>query len=224
MLTKKQLNLLEFIENKTSSNGISPSFDEMKEALNLKSKSGIHRLIIALEERGFIRRLPHRARALEVIRKVKKPSLISNLNKEKFVEIVSQAKLNQNESAQNIPLLGTIAAGAPIEAISDMSDQINVPPSMMSNGQHFALQVKGESMIEAGINHGDIVVIKEQKQANNGDIVVALIDNQEATLKRLYKKGEFVELEAANKNYETQVYNSTKVTIQGRLVGLLRTY
>ena len=224
MLTKKQLNLLEFIENKTSSNGISPSFDEMKEALNLKSKSGIHRLIIALEERGFIRRLPHRARALEVIRKVKKPSLISNLNKEKFVEIVSQAKLNQNESAQNIPLLGTIAAGAPIEAISDMSDQINVPPSMMSNGQHFALQVKGESMIEAGINHGDIVVIKEQKQANNGDIVVALIDNEEATLKRLYKKGEFVELEAANRNYETQVYNSTKVTIQGRLVGLLRTY
>ena len=224
MLTKKQLNLLEFIENKTSLNGISPSFDEMKEALNLKSKSGIHRLIIALEERGFIRRLPHRARALEVIRKVKKPSLISNLNKEKFVETVSQAKLNQNESAQNIPLLGTIAAGAPIEAISDMSDQINVPPSMMSNGQHFALQVKGESMIEAGINHGDIVVIKEQKQANNGDIVVALIDNQEATLKRLYKKGEFVELEAANKNYETQVYNSTKVTIQGRLVGLLRTY
>ena len=224
MLTKKQLNLLEFIEKKTSSNGISPSFDEMKEALNLKSKSGIHRLIIALEERGFIRRLPHRARALEVIRKVKKSSLISNLHKEKFTEIVPQAKLNQNESEQNIPLLGTIAAGAPIEAISDMSDQINVPPSMMSNGQHFALQVKGESMIEAGINHGDIVVIKEQKQANNGDIVVALIDNQEATLKRLYKKGEFVELEAANRNYETQVYNSTKVTIQGRLVGLLRTY
>ena len=224
MLTKKQLNLLEFIEKKTSSNGISPSFDEMKEALNLKSKSGIHRLIIALEERGFIRRLPHRARALEVIRKVKKSSLISNLHKEKFTEIVPQAKLNQNESVQNIPLLGTIAAGAPIEAISDMSDQINVPPSMMSNGQHFALQVKGESMIEAGINHGDIVVIKEQKQANNGDIVVALIDNQEATLKRLYKKGEFVELEAANRNYETQVYNSTKVTIQGRLVGLLRTY
>ena len=224
MLTKKQLNLLEFIEKKTSSNGISPSFDEMKEALNLKSKSGIHRLIIALEERGFIRRLPHRARALEVIRKVEKSSLISNLHKEKFTEIVRQAKLNQNESVQNIPLLGTIAAGAPIEAISDMSDQINVPPSMMSNGQHFALQVKGESMIEAGINHGDIVVIKEQKQANNGDIVVALIDNQEATLKRLYKKGEFVELEAANRNYETQVYNSTKVTIQGRLVGLLRTY
>ena len=224
MLTKKQLNLLEFIENKTSSNGISPSFDEMKEALNLKSKSGIHRLIIALEERGFIRRLPHRARALEVIRKVEKSSLISNLHKEKFAEIVPQAKLNQNESVQNIPLLGTIAAGAPIEAISDMSDQINVPPSMMSNGQHFALQVKGESMIEAGINHGDIVVIREQKQANNGDIVVALIDNQEATLKRLYKKGEFVELEAANRNYETQVYNSTKVTIQGRLVGLLRTY
>ena len=190
----------------------------------IRDRSGIHRLIIALEERGFIRRLPHRARALEVIRKVKKPSLISNLNKEKFVEIVSQAKLNQNESAQNIPLLGTIAAGAPIEAISDMSDQINVPPSKVSNGQHFALQVKGESMIEAGINHGDIVVIKEQKQANNGDIVVALIDNQEATLKRLYKKGELVELEAANKNYETQVYNSTKVTIQGRLVGLLRTY
>ena len=224
MLTKKQLNLLEFIEKKTSANGVSPSFDEMKEALNLKSKSGIHRLIIALEERGFIRRLPHRARALEVIRKVKKSSLISNLYKEKFVETATQVKLDQNESVQNIPLLGTIAAGAPIEAISDMSDQINVPPSMMSNGQHFALQVKGESMIEAGINHGDIVVIKEQKQANNGDIVVALIDNQEATLKRLYKKGEFVELEAANRNYETQVHNSTKVTIQGRLVGLLRTY
>lgn len=224
MLTKKQLNLLEYIEKKTSSNGISPSFDEMKEALNLKSKSGIHRLIIALEERGFIRRLPHRARALEVIKRVQKSPSHSNLDKEKILNFNPKIKLEQDESMQKIPLLGTIAAGAPIEAIADMSNQINVPPSMIGNGQHFALQVKGESMIEAGINHGDIVIIKEQKQANNGDIVVALIDNQEATLKRLYRKGELIELEAANQNYEKQVYDSTKVIIQGRLIGLLRTY
>ena len=196
----------------------------MKEALNLKSKSGIHRLIIALEERGFLRRLPHRARALEVIRKVQKSPSSSSLDKKKIIEINSPMNLEKDENTTFIPLLGSIAAGAPIEAISDMSNQINVPPSMMSNGQHFALQVKGESMIEAGINHGDIVVIKEQQQANNGDIVVALIDNQEATLKRLYKKGELIELKAANRNYDTQVYDSTKVTIQGRLVGLLRTY
>ena len=224
MLTKKQLSLLKFIEKKTSSHGISPSFDEMKEALNLKSKSGIHRLIIALEERGFIRRLPHRARALEVIKKVKNSTSNLHDTKEQIFGINSKTYPQKSENTQSIPLLGAIAAGAPIEAIADMSNQINIPTSMMSNGQHFALQVKGESMIEAGINHGDIVVIREQGQANNGDIVVALIENQEATLKRLYKKGKFIELEAANRNYETQIYDSTKVTIQGRLVGLLRTY
>ena len=224
MLTRKQLSLLLFIEEKTSKNGISPSFEEMKEALNLKSKSGIHRLIMALEERGFIRRLPHRARALEVIKSANK---IHGNNSPKIQKI---AKLNVNynsaetESVCQIPHLGRIAAGAPIEAISDMSNQINIPPSMIGQGQHFALEVKGESMIEAGINDGDIVLIKEQNQANNGDIVVALIDDQEATLKRLYKNGSFIELEAANQNFQKQTYDSSKVTIQGKLVALLRTY
>ena len=224
MLTKKQLSLLVFITEKTSLTGISPSFDEMKEALNLKSKSGIHRLILALEERGFIRRLPHRARALEVVKKVKRPLSEAKLSEAKIMPIKGKIETKFNDEVKNIPLLGRIAAGMPIEAISDSSNQINIPPSMIGLGQHFALEVKGESMIEAGINHGDIVVVKEQDQADNGDIVVALIDNQEATLKRLFKKGRLVELKADNQKFATQIYEANQVTIQGKLVALLRTY
>ena len=225
MLTKKQLALLKFIDERISENGISPSFDEMREALNLKSKSGIHRLITALEERGFIRRLPHRARALEVIKNVPKHTssqvkpFESRLLKKQ--PVVPQEQL---DSSYTIPLLGKIAAGKPIEAIEDQSALINVPQSMIGHGRHFALQVKGESMIDEGINHGDIVVIKEQAEATNGDIVVALIDDQEATLKRLQKRGDIVELQAANQNFKSQIFESSKVKIQGRLVGLLRTY
>ena len=196
----------------------------MKEALNLRSKSGIHRLIMALEERGFIRRLPHRARALEVIKRVKLPSTDADLLDRKVVQFKTVQPAYSSEKDLQIPLLGRIAAGAPIEAISDSANHIDIPPSMIGQGQHFALEVKGESMIEAGINHGDIVVIKEQNQAQNGDIVVALIDEQQATLKRLYKKGAMIELEPANKSFQSQQYESNQVTIQGRLVGLLRTY
>jgi repressor LexA len=224
MLTKKQLLLLDFIDQKTSLNGVSPSFDEMKEALNLKSKSGIHRLILALEERGFIRRLPHRARALEVIKKVQRSLPHMNSNERKVLQLNDFQQHKINESKLQIPLLGKIAAGAPIEAVSGSTEHIDVPSIMMGNGQHFALQVNGESMIEAGINHGDIVVIKEQNQAQNGDIVVALIKEQEATLKRLYKTGPVIELKPANQHFQTQRYDANEVVIQGRLIGLIRTY
>jgi repressor LexA len=224
MLTKKQLVLLEFIDEKIKKSGISPSFDEMKEALNLKSKSGIHRLIMALEERGFIRRLPHRARALEVLKKVQRTSPEVELFESKVLSLQIANEYHKNDTNSQVPLLGTIAAGSPIEAILDSTAHINIPPSLMGRGQHFALKVNGESMIEAGINHGDIVVIKEQSQAQTGDIVVALINDQEATLKRLHKKGPLIELESANKGFQTQEYEANEVTIQGRLVGLLRTY
>jgi repressor LexA len=224
MLTKKQLFLLKFIDNNITKSGISPSYDEMKEALSLKSKSGIHRLIMALEERGFIRRLPHRARALEVIRKVKLQPAETKVLERKVLQL-KETKLDySSDNDFGIPLLGKIAAGAPIEAISDSAGHIKIPPEMLGQGEHFALEVKGESMIEAGINHGDIVVIKEQSQAQNGDIVVALINEQEATLKRLYKKGPIIKLEPANQSFKTQEYDSKEVIIQGRLVGLLRTY
>jgi len=224
MLTRKQLDLLKFIDKRTAQSGISPSFDEMKEALNLKSKSGIHRLIMALEERGFIRRLPHRARALEVIKKVRQNSPDTNKFKQNITHLVSAIDKEATEGIREIPLLGRIAAGEPIEAMSDIANHIGIPNSMASHGNHFALEVKGESMVEAGINHGDIVVIKEQNQANNGDIVVALIRDHEATLKRLHKKGPLIELEAANHYFGTQVYEASEVTIQGKLIGLLRTY
>jgi repressor LexA len=224
MLTKKQLILLEFIDEKTNLDGISPSFDEMKEALNLKSKSGIHRLIIALEERGFIRRLPHRARALEVIKKVQHAASKSNSPNRNVVQLKHFYNDKDHTEVTQIPLLGKIAAGSPIEAISDHSNQISVPPSMMGIGGHFALQVKGDSMVEAGINDGDIVVIKEQNDAKTGDIVVALIKEQEATLKRLCRKDSIIELEPANQLFQTQRYEASEVKIQGRLVGLLRTY
>jgi repressor LexA len=224
MLTKKQLVLLQFIDDNTSKSGISPSFDEMKEALNLKSKSGIHRLIVALEERGFLRRLPHRARALEVIKRVKLPAKEIKPLETSVIQLRNVQEERSKENSLQIPLLGRIAAGVPIEAFPDSANNINIPPQMMGQGQHFALEVKGESMIDAGINHGDIVVIKEQNQAQNGDIVVALINQQEATLKRLYKIGSIIKLKAANSSFSTQEYEANEVTIQGRLVGLLRTY
>mgnify|MGYP006082340553 FL=1 len=228
MLTNKQRDLLILINEQLIKNGVPPSFDEMKDALNLKSKSGIHRLITALEERGFIRRLANRARAIEILklpetdsRKSFQPRIIEgNPN-----AIPSGATYSENINSLEIPVMGRIAAGTPIEAISHTSHNVAVPGTMLNNsGKHYALEVKGDSMIDAGINDGDVVVIHEQQQANTGDIVVALIEGQEATLKKLRKKGGSIALEAANPLYETRVYRDEQVKIQGRLVGLIRSY
>ena len=231
MLTRKQLELLEFIKQRTDRDGISPSFDEMKDALDLRSKSGIHRLITALEERGFIRRLAHRARALEI---VKLPDVIERAGFTPRViagdkaDPVPQPRGAMDVSqvyALEIPVMGRIAAGVPIEAISHISHHVAVPGSMLSGkGQHYALEVKGDSMIEAGINDGDIVVIREQVTAENGDIVVALVEDAEATLKRFRRRGNMIALEAANPAYETRVFPDHMVKVQGRLVGLIRSY
>lgn len=229
MLTRKQMDLLEFINKRMQKEGIPPSFDEMKEALNLRSKSGIHRLITALEERGFIRRLPHRARALEIIR------LPEALAKGGFTPRIIEGTIPVPQPrsalpisashAMDLPVMGRIAAGTPIEAIQEASHNVSVPGEMLaSGGKHYALEVKGDSMIDAGINDGDIVVIHEQPDANNGEIVVALVEGQEATLKRLRKRGSAIALEAANPAYETRVYRDDQVKVQGRLVGLIRTY
>lgn len=227
MLTRKQMDLLEFIHSRMQKDGVPPSFDEMKEALNLRSKSGIHRLITALEERGFIRRLPHRARALEIIR------LPEAMDKGGFKPRIIEGKAPAPRAALPItsghslelPVMGRIAAGTPIEAIQEASHNVSVPGEMLANGgKHYALEVKGDSMIDAGINDGDIVVIHEQPDADNGEIVVALVEDQEATLKRLRKRGSAIALEAANPAYETRVYRDDQVKIQGRLVGLIRTY
>lgn len=229
MLTRKQMDLLEFIHSRMQKEGIPPSFDEMKEALNLRSKSGIHRLITALEERGFIRRLPHRARALEIIR------LPETLDKGGFKPRVIEGRAQSptpraalpisSGHSLELPVMGRIAAGTPIEAIQEASHNVSVPGEMLANGgKHYALEVKGDSMIDAGINDGDIVVIHEQVDASNGEIVVALVEGHEATLKRLRKRGSAVALEAANPAYETRVYRDDQVKIQGRLVGLIRTY
>ena len=227
MLTRKQLDLLTFIHKNLQKDGVPPSFDEMKEALDLRSKSGIHRLITALEERGFIRRLAHRARAIEII---KLPDTMENsgfspkLIKGGISERPARA-LPIDSAVMELPVMGRIAAGTPIAAISEVSHNISVPSSMLaSSGRHYALEVKGDSMIEAGINSGDIVVIREQPSADNGDIVVALIEDEEATLKRLRRRGSAIALEAANSNYETRVYREDQVRIQGKLVGLIRTY
>lgn len=230
MLTKKQVQLLEFINTRITRDGVPPSFDEMKDALDLRSKSGIHRLVTALEERGFIRRLPHRARALEVIR------LPENLQRKALEEEVG-TQLGQNLSddaddlnsihphAFELPVMGRIAAGVPIEAISEISHHISVPGSMLgSRDRHYALEVRGDSMINAGINDGDVVVIREQSTAETGDIVVALIESHEATLKKLRRKGRMIALEAANPAYETRIFQEEQVKIQGRLVGLIRNY
>jgi len=227
MLTRKQLELLDFIRTRMDIDGVPPSFDEMKDALDLRSKSGIHRLITALEERGFIRRLAHRARALEI---VKLPEAMERPGFSPRVVVDNpplprSAMPLQAVYALELPVMGRIAAGVPIAAISQVSHHVAVPGSMLSGkGQHYALEVKGDSMIDAGINDGDIVVIREQSDAENGDIVVALIDEAEATLKRFRRKGGMIALEAANPAYETRVLPDHKVRIQGRLVGLIRSY
>ncbi|MEO1562428.1 MAG: transcriptional repressor LexA [Pseudomonadota bacterium] len=229
MLTRKQLQLLEFIHNRMQKDGVPPSFDEMKEALDLRSKSGIHRLITALEERGFIRRLAHRARAIEIV-KMPDPN-----DRSGFVPRIieghrpdstpRQAMHVEAASAFELEVMGRIAAGTPIEAIQEVSHSVSVPGDMIRSGaRHYALEVKGDSMIDAGINDGDIVVILEQTDADTGDIVVALVEDQEATLKRLRKRGSAIALEAANPAYETRVYRDDQVKIQGKLVGLIRTY
>lgn len=228
MLTRKQLELLDFIKTRVDRDGVPPSFDEMKDALDLRSKSGIHRLITALEERGFIRRLAHRARALEIIKlpeAMEKPGFSPRVIKGDKVDPPRAAMPVEAAYAFEIPVMGRIAAGVPIEAISEISHHVAVPGSMLSGkGQHYALEVKGDSMIDAGINDGDIVVIQEQTTADNGDIVVALVDDQEATLKRFRRRGDMIALEAANAAYETRVYPDHKVKVQGRLVGLIRSY
>ncbi|MFN3230143.1 MAG: transcriptional repressor LexA [Asticcacaulis sp.] len=230
MLTKKQHELLMFIHERIKESGVSPSFDEMKEALDLASKSGIHRLITALEERGFLRRLPHRARALEV---VKLPDQATTSapprGRQPFVpQVVEGSRRVEPEPAANdsrdLPILGRIAAGVPIDAIQNEQDRISVPESILGAGEHYVLEVSGDSMIQAGILDGDYVVIRKTDSANSGDIVVALVHDETATLKRLRRKGASVALEAANPAYETQIYNPQQVRIQGRLVGLVRRY
>lgn len=229
MLTRKQLDLLTFIHTRMERDGVPPSFDEMKDALDLRSKSGIHRLITALEERGYIRRLPHRARALEII---KLPDAVEN-KVGGFVPRVIEGDKSPRPAeavpvemhAAELPVMGRIAAGVPIEAISHASHTVAVPGQMLSGaGHHYALEVKGDSMIDAGINDGDVVVIRETGTADNGDIVVALVEDQEATLKRFRRNGSAIALEAANPAYETRVYRDDQVKVQGRLVGLIRTY
>jgi repressor LexA len=235
MLTRKQYELLVFVHERLKESGVPPSFDEMKDALDLRSKSGIHRLIKALEERGFIKRLPNRARAIEVIRlpESMQPTLAPNRARG-FAPSVIEGNLgrmrapvgdnaNSNEPVL-IPVMGRIAAGTPIEAIQVQSHIIGVPSDMLSPGEHFALEVRGDSMIEAGILEGDTVLLRRTDTADTGDIVCALVDEEEATLKRLRKKGASIALEAANPSYETRIFGPDRVKIQGKLVGLLRRY
>lgn len=237
MLTRKQHELLLFIHERLKETGIPPSFDEMKDALDLASKSGIHRLITALEERGFIRRLPNRARALEVLRLP--DSIAPGLNAaRKFSPSVIEGSLGRTPepsrvhsssnddapAAISVPVMGRIAAGVPISAIQNQTHTISVPPEMLRGGEHYALEVKGDSMIEAGIFDGDTVIIKDGPSATPGDIVVALVDDEEATLKRFRRKGDSIALEAANPAYETRIFGPDRVKVQGRLVGLIRRY
>ena len=228
MLTRKQHELLNFIHGHIRINGISPSFDEMKEALNLKSKSGIHRLITALEERGFIRRLAHRARALEVLKLPESvlpggPNRATNIIQGEFSSGISGTSANPNDIV-SMPLYGRIAAGTPIEALRDPGNFVDVPRGMLSQGEHFALEVAGDSMVDAGILDGYTVILQRREMAENGAIVVALIDDNEATLKRLRRKGNSVALEPANQGYETRIFPPNRVKIQGQLIGLLRNY
>jgi repressor LexA len=236
MLTRKQHELLVFVHQRLKESGIPPSFDEMKDALDLRSKSGIHRLIKALEERGFIKRLPNRARAIEVIRlpESMQPTLAAPSRSRGFAPSVIEGNLGRlrapvGDGANNndpvlVPVMGRIAAGTPIEAIQTHSHTIGVPADMLTPGEHFALEVRGDSMIDAGILEGDTVLLRRTDTADTGDIVCALIDREEATLKRLRKKGASIALEAANPAYETRIFGPDRVHIQGRLVGLIRRY
>jgi repressor LexA len=232
MLTRKQHELLRFIHERLRETGVPPSFDEMKDALDLKSKSGIHRLITALEERGFIRRLPNRARAIEVIRM---PETAAPAQRGRFSPSVvegglARAKVPAPSGTEeavrslSIPVMGRIAAGTPISAIQNRSHQISLSADFLATGEHYALEVRGDSMVEAGILDGDVVVIRRQETANTGDIIVALIDDEEATLKRFRRRGSSIALEAANPAYETRVLGPDRVKIQGRLVSLVRRY
>ena len=225
MLTKKQKELLNYIQKFQSKNGVTPSYEEMKSALNLKSKSGIHRLILALEERGFVKRLAHKARALEIIKDGISNIKVSEKNKNNLV--VGNFINNENDDNRKLstlPLLGKIAAGTPIEAIQQNDTSVDVPKEMMPIGESYALTVEGDSMINEGIHNGDTVLIKKTNIADNGEIVVALIDDNEATLKRIRKKGQSIALESANPIYETRILSAHRVKIQGKLIGLLRKY
>ena len=244
MLTRKQYELLMFIHERIRETGIPPSFDEMKEALDLKSKSGIHRLITALEERGFLRRMEKRARALEVL---KLPDNMADTLRPATTRSQAQRSLpgrhgrgenrmpadsrsfgvprrGEGEGTVNVPLVGRIAAGTPIEALQNKVSEVPVPGGMIGRGEHYALEVTGDSMINAGILDGDTVIIQEADSANTGEIVVALVDNEEATLKRLRRRGDSIALEAANPAYETRLYGADRVKVQGKLVGLIRRY
>lgn len=231
MLTRKQYDLLTFIHERLQETGVSPSFDEMKAALDLKSKSGIHRLITGLEERGYIRRLPHRARALEVVRLPENTEPETLPIRNRRVEDIRQREIGTHGSvvrgsadSVQLPLYGRIAAGTPIEALRDDAAHVEVPAALLGRGDHYALEVDGESMIDAGILDGDTVIIERCEQANEGQIVVALVDREEVTLKRYRRLGPQVGLEPANKTYQMQIYSPDQVNIQGRLVGLLRRY
>jgi repressor LexA len=236
MLTRKQSELLRFIHERLKETGVPPSFDEMKDALDLRSKSGIHRLILALEERGFIRRLPNRARALEVLRLPESSTVQTASRGKKFSPSVIEGNLGRvravsampdedgERSVVAIPVMGRIAAGTPITALQTRSHTIGLPADILPAGEHYALEVRGDSMIDAGIFDEDLVVIRKQDTAETGDIVVALIDEEEATLKRLRKKGNSIALEAANAAYETRIFGPDRVRIQGKLVSLIRKY
>jgi repressor LexA len=229
MLTKKQHELLMFIHERIKETGVSPSFDEMKEALDLASKSGIHRLITALEERGFIRRLAHRARALEVMKLPEQATAGAPRGRAGFTPAViegggrSQPAEPANDTRELV-LVGKIAAGAPIAALQGDNGRYSVPEAMLGAGEHYMLEIEGDSMIEAGILDGDLVVIKKSDTASSGEIVVALVEGEEATLKRLRKKGGSIALEPANRNYETRIFGPDQVEVQGKLVGLIRRY
>ncbi len=238
MLTRKQYELLVFINRRLSDGGVSPSFEEMKDALGLKSKSGIHRLISGLEERGFIRRLPHRARALEVVRLPEDTAIAGvrgraagergrfspTVIRGDFKAALPGTSITGDGEAVQLPLYGRIAAGTPIEALRDQSNSIGVPSGLLGNGEHYALEVAGDSMIDAGILDGDTVLIQRCETAESGQIVVALVDSNEVTLKRLRRRGDSIALEPANKEYETRIFGPDRVKVQGRLVGLLRRY
>lgn len=243
MLTKKQYDLLMFIHERMTETGVPPSFEEMKDALALKSKSGIHRLITALEERGFIRRLPNRARALEVLRLPEAMAPAAVRQRGFSPSVIEGSRQHPPSPAErlpanrpplrpvqpaveviDVPMMGRIAAGVPIEAIQQKSHAVHMPADMLGSGEHFALEVRGDSMIEAGIHDGDTVVVRRTTQAESGDIVVALVDGEEATLKRLRKRGNTIALEAANPQYETRIFGADRVSIQGKLAALLRSY